>query len=193
MCRLRAHQSSQDRARRINSLSGIQAAPVRSVRFRATPRRGSSTLSGLFQIVCPARRSRKVQWRVSLVDWEGGQSLLDKLPEFKRSSSTRCARLRIAMIAAIAAIAFASAAGAATPAPGSYHLNDAGKCIGPAPKTTFAPAAKCAAPAPPHCTAGNKVCGKICIPNAKVCHVSASNDFGAYGHYVGVKYVGNVP
>jgi hypothetical protein len=59
--------------------------------------------------------------------------------------------MRMIILAAAAALAFASGASAA-PTPGSYSLNGAGKCVGPAPKTTFAKQSLCAAPAPPkHC------------------------------------------
>jgi hypothetical protein len=89
------------------------------------------------------------------------------------------------MIAAVAALAFASVANAAG-APGTYSLNAAGKCMGPAPKTTLATASKCKAPAPApmaaatthtaaastgakHCVKG-KACGNTCIKATDVCH-----------------------
>jgi len=56
--------------------------------------------------------------------------------------------MRSLVLAAVAALAFASAASAA-PAPGTYSLNAAGKCMGPAPKTTLAAQTKCAAAAKP--------------------------------------------
>ena len=71
------------------------------------------------------------------------------------------------ILALAAALVLFAGAATAAPAPGSYTLNAAGKCMGPAPKTTFAKQSLCATPAAP---APSKVCGKSQIAANKTCH-----------------------